>query len=175
VLASLLFVKRMGDLTRVGALGRVAPSADPVEAELDRDPAALHKHAVPAGVEVYEIQGPFFFGAADKLRSTMPIFSRPPRVMILRLRHVPSIDATGLHALAEFHKECQARGTQLILSGIQPWVMQKLLRWPESERIGRENIVGNIDQALAQARELLRRKGHMPLETHPQEKGARVA
>jgi SulP family sulfate permease len=156
VLASLLFVKRMADVTKVVTVAGVdADDSDWTDEQKGHDPKAIGKQHVPMGVEVYEIHGPFFFGAADKLRSTMPIYSRPPRVMVLRLRHVPTMDATGFHALAEFHKECVARGTQLILSGVQPHLMQKLLRWPDSTRIGRANIVGDIDLALERSRVLL--------------------
>jgi SulP family sulfate permease len=156
VLAALLFVKRMAAFTKVGQLGVVnRASRHPAEEELDRDPRSIQKRNLPKGVEVYEVQGPFCFGAADKLRSIMPIVSKPAKVMILRIRHVPFIDATGLHALAEFHKECTSRGTQLILSGVQPRVMRTLKRSHESKIIGRENIVANIDRALERAREIL--------------------
>ena len=137
---------------------------------MDRDPEVIRRRVVPHEVQVYEINGPFFFGAADKLRNTMPIFTRPPRVMILRLRHVPTIDATGLHALTEFHKECTSRGTHLILSGVQPHVLEKLARWPESSAIGHENIVSNIDQALRRARHML---GLPPQEPDDRQRGDR--
>ncbi|HEV3258071.1 MAG TPA: sulfate permease [Gemmataceae bacterium] len=171
VLAALLFVKRMADMTRVGPLQAAGGAgAD----ELADDPGAISKRQVPRGVEVYEIQGPLFFGAADKLRNTMPIFGRPPTVMILRLRQVPVIDATGLHALVEFHKECARLGTHLILAGVQPNVLVKLHRWPESEAIGANDIVRNIDHALARAREIV---GHLPTEPKDgkEKKGKRVA
>jgi SulP family sulfate permease len=175
VLASLLFVKRMADLTRVGALESVA-AAPMAGAESMADLAPQGKHDVPEGVEVYEIQGPLFFGAADKLRSTMPIYSRPPRVMILRLRHVPTIDATGLHALSEFLKECAGHGTHLILSGVQPQVMDKLLRWPGSAALGRKNFAATIESALEEARAFLRLPPQEPTDhTHSKEKGRRVA
>jgi SulP family sulfate permease len=157
VLSALLFVKRMANLTKVGALGRINPVRVPsAEHELDHDPQqAIHLQNMPAGVELYEIQGPLFFGAADKVRNIMPIVARPPRVMILRLRHVPAIDATGLHALSEFHKECTSRGTHLILSGVQTHVLTKLRRWPDSDRFGAANIVGHIEEALQRARTVL--------------------
>jgi SulP family sulfate permease len=165
VLAALLFVKRMADLTEVDALGNPTRAVhNPREEELDRDPLSVARRDVPAGVEVYEVKGPFCFGAADKLRSLQPIFSRPPRVMILRLRHVPTIDATGLHALTEFHKQSHGRGTHLILSGVQPGLMRVLRRWPGSAAIGAENIVPNIDEALHRAKQILRRPPEGPGE-----------
>jgi SulP family sulfate permease len=156
VLAALLFVKRMADLTRVGTLDRHhAHERSAAEEELDRDPSALRKRNVPAGVEVYQVNGPFCFGAADKLGNILPIVSAPPRVLILRLRHVPVIDATGLHALSEFHKERRGRGTHLVLSGVQALVRRTLEKWHGRAVIGRENIVRDIDQALQRARALL--------------------
>jgi sulfate permease, SulP family len=156
ILAALLFVKRMADLTRVGALSEATRGPAYLgEIELDHDAATLSKRGLPANVEVYEIQGHFCFGAADKLRQVMPIIARPPRVLILRLRHVAAIDATGLHALSEFHKECCSRGTHLILSSAQPHVLEKLRRWHASEHIGHDNIVDNIDTALRRSREVL--------------------
>jgi SulP family sulfate permease len=159
VLAALLFVKRMADLTEVDALANAARTGrDPREDELDLDPVGVARRDVPPGVEVYEVKGPFCFGAADKLRSLQPIFSRPPQVMILRLRHVPTIDATGLHALNEFHKQSLGRGTRLVLSGVRPELMRVLRRWPGSDVIGRENIVATIDEALHRAKQIQRRQ-----------------
>jgi sulfate permease, SulP family len=176
VLASLLFVKRMADLTKVGAPGHATRHMrHHSEDELDRDPEMIRRRVVPHEVQVYEINGPFFFGAADKLRNTMPIFTRPPRVMILRLRHVPTIDATGLHALTEFHKECTSRGTHLILSGVQPHVLEKLARWPGSSTIGHENIVSNIDQALRRARHMLGLPPQEPDDRQRDDRGKQVA
>jgi SulP family sulfate permease len=156
VLSALLFVKRMGDLTVVEALGRLKRARLPrMEHELDRDPHVLQRGHLPPGVEVYDVNGPLFFGAADKVRNIMPIVARPPKVMILRLRHMPAIDATGLHALAEFSKECAGRGTHLILSGVQPNVLAKLRRWKAAKRIARDNLVRHIDEAVERARKIL--------------------
>ncbi len=168
VLAAFLYVKRMADLTKVGRPGRLAQHGHSAgEDELDRDPGAISKRNVPREVEVFEVHGPFCFGSADKLRSILPIVSQTPKVMILRLRHVPAIDATGLHALAEFHKECVAQGTRLILSGVQPRVLRTLRRAHESEVIGQENIVGNIDQALERARTILGLPSQQATESIP--------
>lgn len=152
VLASLLFVKRMADLTEVGALQSATLygglSSDEEEETGQKTPG---QPRLPQGVEVYEINGPFCFGAADKLRNIMPIVARSARVMIVLLRHVPTIDATGLHALSEFHKQCAGKGTHLILSGVQPHLMKMLLRWPASDVIGRDNICTDIEMALKRA------------------------
>jgi SulP family sulfate permease len=177
VLASLLFVKRMADLTKVTRIkSAVQQKSDPREEQVDLEVKALTKQTVPPGVEVYEIQGPFFFGAADKLRNTMPIVALPPQVMILRLRYVPAIDATGLHALTEFRKECAAHGTQLLLCGVQPRVLRKLLRWPAGQNLGRPKVVRCLSQALRQARILLEQPPQIPIGPNPQaQKGKQVA
>ena len=104
---------------------------------------------------MYEINAPFCFGAADKLRNIMPIVARPAKVMIVLLRHVPTIDATGLHALSEFHKQCAAKGTQVILAGVQPHLMKILRRWPDSQEIGRDNLCADIETALKRAKQFL--------------------
>jgi SulP family sulfate permease len=153
VLSALVFVKRMADLTRIDPL---SPTTDaPTATNAPPDPEAFNRRDLPAGVEVYDVNGPFFFGAADKLRNLMPIFSKPSKVTILRVRQVPTIDATGLHSLSRFYKECTARGTHLILSGVQPQVMEMLERWPDTETIGRKNIARNLEAALERARQLV--------------------
>lgn len=155
VLSAVLFVRRMAELTRVGTPGSLRQlQTEMSEDELDRDPTA-HQRQVPDGVEVYEIHGPFFFGAADKLRGLLSVVSRPPRVMILRLRHVPVIDATGLHELSQFHSQCRRKGTHLILSGVQGHMEKVLLRWPASHDIGHENIVPNFAIALRRTHQVL--------------------
>ena len=96
------------------------------ESETD-DPDAVYRHDIPAGVEVFEINGPFFFGAVHKFRETMATSSKP-RAIILRLRRVMALDATGLRALEELLFQCRIDGTELILSGVhsQPLaVMQR--------------------------------------------------
>ena len=156
VLASLLFVKHMADMTRVGALGQATlHRRDTSEAELDRDPESVRKRKVPVGVEVYDVYGPLCFGTSEKLRAIVARMRQPARVLILRLRHVSAIDATGLHGIVELYKECATAGMQLILSGAQAHVMRKLRRWPENAVIGQENIVRNIDRALKRASEIL--------------------
>lgn len=151
VLASMLFMKRMADVSGVDEIGsELANGRDQAEQEELSVEGPIH-HAVPPGVEVYEINGPFFFGVADRLKDTLGQFERAPRVFILRLRHVPAIDATGMHALEEFAAKCRRSGTRLVLSGLRPQPLAALRQAGLIEKLGAENIVPDIAAALAAA------------------------
>jgi SulP family sulfate permease len=148
VLASLLFMKRMADVAEIGALTAVGGGAEEEE-------GVASGREVPAGVEVYEIGGPFFFGVADRLKAALSRVERPPRVLILRMRRVPAVDATGLHALRELHLRCRRDGTLLVLSGVQPFPRRVFVRAGFSSELGEENLCADIDAALARARVLV--------------------
>jgi SulP family sulfate permease len=154
VLASILFMKRMADVSNVSAITRELESPDD-DTDSSRDPNSIARRDLPKGVEVYEINGPFFFGVADKLQDTLRGLERPPKVFILRLRRVPAIDATGLHALEEFHHKCRRQRTALLLSGVHAQPLFAFVRTGFDEVVGKENIFGNIDDAVSRARELL--------------------
>lgn len=141
VLAALLFTKRMADISEVEELSTSNGSPDTVDA--------------PDGVEIFDIQGPFFFGAADKFKSALHIVGRTPRVLILRLRHVPTIDSTGLHALEDVLDKTRREHTLLVLSGVQPRLLAVLRRSGLTERVGDENILPDIESAVVRAREVL--------------------
>jgi SulP family sulfate permease len=111
----------------------------------------MSSRKVPAGVEVYEVAGPFFFGAADKFKRALGTVAGRPKVLVLRLRHVPIIDATGLEALENLYKKASRGGTRLILSGVSPGVRHVMVRSGFIHRIGRNNICGDIDSALERA------------------------
>jgi SulP family sulfate permease len=155
VLAAMLFMKRMSEVTNVGAIRQEL--SDDIDAPLDDagDPNAIDPGEVPAGVEVYEINGPFFFGVADRLKDTLRGLERPPKAFILRMRRVPAIDATGMHALEEFHLKCKRQGTRLLLAGVHAQPMFALAKYGLSDRIGEENLFGNIDDAVDAARQIV--------------------
>ena len=117
VLAALLFMKRMSDVT---SMGKINFDASEKTAHDIADPDATSNKDIPEGVEVYEINGPFFFGVADMLINTLEHIGKTPKVFILRMRNVPAIDATGEHALENFYNTCKKAGTQLVLSGVNP-------------------------------------------------------
>jgi len=105
----------------------------------------VHGREVPPDVEVYEVNGPFFFGAADKLKDVMSEIAKPPKVFILRMRNVPAIDATGLHALEQMGKKCRHQGTTLILTELRPQPLRTIVR---AKLFGRRNLAKTLDVAL---------------------------
>ena len=151
ILASFLFMRRMAEVTNVKAFTALGDGEEADEEDA-RDPNAMAARQIPPGVEVYEVNGPFFFGAASKFRDTLAAVSRRPKVLIIRLRSVPAIDATGLHALREVIDKSRAEGTRVILSDVHAQPMAALGRTDLLERLGEENLVGHIDEALATAR-----------------------
>lgn len=104
------------------------------------DPDATERLPVPKGVEVYEVNGPLFFAAAHNFKETLTRTNRRPKYLIIRMRHVPIVDATGVHNLWEVLKEFKAQGTQIVLSG-EPNVFNSLERgiveWLGSQRMFR--------------------------------------
>lgn len=152
ILAAILFMKQMSDLTDVVS---TAQYFEEEGLETGQDPYAISKKEVPQGVEVYEINGPFFFGVADRLKNLLNEMQKPPKIFILRMRRVPTIDATGLHALEEFYRECKRQGTTLLLSGVKKNPMSHLKRYQVDGLIGEDRIFPHINQALDYARRLL--------------------
>jgi len=152
VLAAFLFMQRMADATQVGFITREL-SGD--EEEESNDPLSLSHREVPAGVEVFEINGPFFFGAADKFKNALGTVGEPPRVLILRMRHALTLDATALQALESVFDKSDRRGTRLLLSGVHAQPLLVMERSGFLARVGEENVFGNIDAALNRAREIV--------------------
>ena len=170
VLASMLFMRRMSEVTGVGAI--VAELDDgPEDLSGEGDPNALFKRDIPAGVEVYEINGPFFFGVADRIKDVLRGLERPPKVFILRMRRVPAIDASGMRALDEFYLKCKRQGTRLLLAGVHAQPMFAMAKYGLLDKVGEDNLFGNIDDALDAAREIV---GAQPLP-HPAEAEPEVA
>ena len=155
VLAALLFMRRMTEVTSINPLSWEQEAEHAVSAAPEAgDPDALAKRTVPPGVEVFEINGPFFFGVADRLKGVLDLFEKPPRVFILRMRHVPAVDATGLYALDVFASRCRKKGTVLVLSGVQPGPLQAMQKIGFDKVVGPENICDHIDGALRRAAEI---------------------
>jgi SulP family sulfate permease len=117
-------------------------------------------HEIPPGVEVYEVNGPFFFGAADKIKDVLTGIARPPKVFILRMRNVPAIDATGIHALEQMAKKCRHQGTALILSEIGHQPLRAIVRAGKLDVLGgRKHLAKTFDIAVEGAREIERGTG----------------
>ena len=146
VLAAFLFMKRMSEVTNINVLTH--EFQDPAY-DFENDPNAIRHRVVPKGVDVYEITGPFFFGAAEKFKDRVGGASQ---VLILRMRHVPAIDSTGLHALRELVHRCRADGTLVLLADVHAQPMLAMGRSQLLDEIGDDNIFGNVDDALNRAR-----------------------
>jgi SulP family sulfate permease len=155
VLAAMLFMKRMAEVSNVSSIKRQLENGEAAPLVDLKDPGALENATIPAGVEVFEIDGPFFFGVADRLKDTLNQFEKPPKVFILRMRAVPHIDASGMHALDEFRLKCERQGIRLLLGGVHAQPMFEMVRVGLDEKIGLENIFENLPDVLAKARELL--------------------
>ena len=159
VVASLLFMKRMSDITHVEFVTDDLrdPSEDPDEiTQVRRRKKMLGGYEIPEGVEVYQVNGPFFFGAAAKLEEVITEIAKSPRVFILRMRNVPAIDATGIYALERLAKKCRHDGTTLILAEIKEQPLRAIVRARKLELLGgRENLAKTLDIALERARQVL--------------------
>lgn len=147
VLAAMLFIKRVSDTTQITAVDE--------STETEGLHHSLIGKEIPDGVMVYRIFGSFFFGAADKLESALKRLKQEPDVLILRMRKVLAMDATGLNALEDLYERLRRHNKYLILSGphTQPLFMMDKAGF--LEQLGKENVCANIDQALARAREIL--------------------
>jgi SulP family sulfate permease len=150
VLAAFLFMRRMAEVSNVTMVTRELADAN---GDDESDPNAVGDRSVPDGVEVFEINGPFFFGAAEQFKDTLNQVAKKPRVLIIRMRDVPAIDATGLHALKELARRYRKEGTLLLLSDVHAQPMFALVRSDILQEVGEENLFGNIDDALNHARD----------------------
>ena len=147
VLAAFLFMRRMMQISNVNIVTQEISEAD--------DTQAISRYKVPKEVEVFEVTGPMFFGAAYKFKESLKLLSKAPKVLIIRMRSVPVIDATGLHTLEEVFKQSRNREMKFILSGVQKGVYAELEKSHLLDLIGKENICADIDAALSRASVLL--------------------
>lgn len=150
IVAAFLFMKQMSDLS--GVVSNIRKTDKETSEDLD----AIPWQDIPIDVELYEINGPFFFGVTDRLKNVLNELEKPPKIFILRMCHVPTIDASGMHALEEFYLECHRQKTLLILSGVQGAVLRDLKRYRLDELIGEDHIFSHLTTALEFSREYLR-------------------
>jgi SulP family sulfate permease len=150
VLAAFLFMRRMALISEAGPMRRALREDEDAD-----DPDAMARLDVPPGVEIFEVYGALFFGAASKFKDAVRRVERAPRVLIVRMRHVLAIDATGLRALEDLLDKTRRDGTQLVLSGVHAQPLAALERSGMLERIGEDNVHGHISGALARARSLV--------------------
>ena len=150
ICACLLFMRRMAETTEVRA---ILDEID-LNEDADMERGNLEHLTIPEGVEVYEINGPYFFGAGNRFEDIMSRYGDRPRVRIIRMRKVPFIDSTGLHNLENLCIMSQREGITIVLSGVNPNVEAVLRKNHIDQLLGSDNICNHIDLALARAREL---------------------
>ena len=151
IIACLLFMKRMSETTDVKAITE--------EIDLNQDAefstGNLDHLVIPQGVEVYEINGPYFFGAGNKFEEIMASFGDRPKVRIIRMRKVPFVDSTGIHNLTSLCEMSKKEGIQIVLSGVREKVNGQLEHAGFYHLIGEENICSHINLALKRANEII--------------------
>ncbi|HTS89102.1 MAG TPA: SulP family inorganic anion transporter [Gemmatimonadales bacterium] len=149
VLAAFLFMKRMSEVTNVRVLSREFEDGPELDLE-DRN--AAERRELPPGVDVYEIDGPFFFGAAESFTSAVSNIARKPRVLIIRLRRVPVIDSSGIAALRDVVRRSRREGSLVILSDVHSQPVVAITNSDFYTELGADNVTGNLDDALNRAR-----------------------
>lgn len=154
VLACLLFIKRVMEATEVNIFRDEIIPTDSDGEELRQEEHLI----IPEHVEVYEINGPYFFGIANRFEEVVLQTKERPKVRIIRMRKVPFIDSTGIHNLTNLCEISHKEGIHVILSGVNPKVHAVLKKSGFYEMLGKKNICGNIHDALEESRHFLNRK-----------------
>jgi len=150
LMAILLFIKRISETSTISVLTN---KIDSTYAEQGMNNDELD---IPKGVEVYEIEGPFFFGLANKFDEIMKQMGDKPRIRIIRMRNVPFIDSTGIHNLENLIRMSQKENITILLSGVNQNVKKSLETANINQIIGDENICSNINQAMQRANQLMK-------------------
>lgn len=153
VLAVVLFLRRISESSQISIFKYDIDEAEYIEGNTETE-----KLVLPKGVEVYEIEGPFFFGVANKFEETMKMLGDKPRVRIIRMRKVPFIDSTGLNNLKSLIRMSVKDKTKILLSGVNEQVHSALDSGGVAAQIGKENIYANITEAIARAEEIISNK-----------------
>ena len=154
ICACLLFMRRMAETTDVKV---ISDEINPAEEDSDFQMGNLEHLIIPEGVEVYEINGPYFFGAGNKFEEIMGALGHGsrPKVRIIRMRKVPFVDSTGIHNLTNLCLMSQREGIQVVLSGVNPKVQAVLHKAGFDTMLGTDNICSHINIALERARQLI--------------------
>lgn len=153
LIACLLFMKRMAETTQIKVI------ADEIDPNEETDAEVHEEHLIiPKGVEVYEINGPYFFGIANKFEELMANMDDHPKVRVIRMRRVPFIDSTGIHNLQNLCEMSHREGTHIVLSGVTPNVYNVLGHNGFCQLLGKDHICPNINVALDRAAAIVKRK-----------------
>ena len=152
LIACLLFMKRMAESTQIKVI------ADEIDPNDETDAEVHEEHLIiPKGVEVYEINGPYFFGIANKFEELMAAMEDHPKVRVIRMRRVPFIDSTGIHNLQNLCEMSHREGTHIVLSGVTPNVYSVLEHNGFCQLLGKDHICPNINVALDRAAAIVKR------------------
>lgn len=150
LIACLLFMKRMAESTQISVI------TDDLDPNKESDIELHEEHlTIPKQVEVYEINGPYFFGIANKFEEEMIRIGDRPKIRIIRMRKVPFIDSTGIHNLANLCRMSQKEKITIVLSGVNSHVHATLEKAGFYDLLGKDNICSNINEALAKANDIL--------------------
>ena len=149
IIACLLFMKRVSEITDVKAV------TDEINEESDMIKDNAEHLTIPEGVEVYEINGPYFFGAGNKFEEVMAAFGDRPKVRIIRMRKVPFVDSTGIHNLTNLCEMSHNEGIEVVLSGVCEKVHKQLEKARFYDILGNKNICSHINLALERANEII--------------------
>ena len=151
LLAGFVFLQKMSTGTQVNLITEDFEATDMDEASA-RD---MSKIKIPAGVEAFEIYGSLFFGAVSQFKESLRVVAKKPRVLILRMRHVPNIDASGLHMIEEMAEDAREKGYVLIFSAVTGGVYAAMKKSGLVEMVGSENFAPDIYEALKIAEKYL--------------------
>lgn len=149
VLSAFLFIRRMATVTNVGIITREFYD------EEENEQVRIDSQQLPEGVEIYDINGPFFFGAAYKFKESVNILHNQTKVRIIHLQNVPAIDATGIHTLEEVYQTSKHQGIQLLLAGVHRQPLVALEQSGLFNTIGQKNIFDNLHSAIERARQII--------------------
>lgn len=152
IIACLLFMRRMSETTDVHVISN---EINPDDEDSDMHLGNIEHLTIPKGVEVYEINGPYFFGAGNRFEEIMATLGDRPQVRIIRMRKVPFVDSTGIHNLTNLCEMSQKEGIQIVLSGVTEKVHSQLNKAGFYDIVGQDNICSHIDIALDRAKEII--------------------
>lgn len=152
ILSSFIFMNRMSEATTINNAETLFGASEPNGEKMFEEELAY----IPKDTMLYEINGPLFFGASQKFQEFLTNLKQEPKVLIIRMRHVPFIDATAINRLKEFNQKLKSCGTTIIISGANRLVKEELFKSDLYSLIGKSNILENINEAISRAEEILK-------------------
>jgi SulP family sulfate permease len=158
VLAAFLFMKRMSAVTNIAVFTREMRDDE------DGERGEIDKELIPPGVEIFEINGPFFFGAVYKFKEAINIVEKAPPVRVIRMSQVNAIDSSGLQALKEVAHDCRKHGTVLLISEVRAQPYVAMMKSGLVDDVGSQNVLASLEDTLSRARAIVAGQESPPLE-----------